>query len=62
MSSDELRELCAELEHPVDEERLAIGQMLLDVNGDGEFTQEEFSMWWRAGEVRKPEPAAPRPV
>ena len=52
LSDDEVAELCMDMDHPVEPDRLALGMQLLDVNGDGRLTRDECSMWWREGERR----------
>ena len=52
LSDDELTELCIDMDHPVDPQRLTLGRMLLDINGDGRLSRDEFSMWWKEGEKR----------
>lgn len=46
LSVHELSKMCYDMGHPMTQDKLALALQVLDANGDGKFSYEEFKRWW----------------
>ena len=53
LSVAELAKLCASMDRPLEDKRVELLRSILDADGDGLLTRDEFLSWWREGEAKR---------